>query len=123
MSNELLSPDSLIDWLRQQPPDGEYQWSDPVFCLMGRYITDVGTPVDLYAYSEMPNYHAIAETKPWTFGAALQRAEALKQLPAPPLSITHERVEAVPGRGPASDPTDGWSGREAARLPSPDRLG
>ena len=83
MANELLSSDNLIDWLRQQPPEGEYTWSDPVFCLMGRYVTDRGRPQDLYGYNDMPNYHEIAETKPHTFGAALQRAEALKALPSP----------------------------------------
>jgi hypothetical protein len=123
MSHELLDSDKLIAWLRQQPPEEEYIWSDPVFCLMGRYITDVGTPADLYAYSEMPAYREIAETKPWTFGAALQRAEALKQLPSPPLSITHERVAALPGRSADGDPADGWAGRETPRLPSPDRVG
>ena len=82
MSNELLSSDALIDWLRNQPPEEEYTWSDPVFCLMGKYITDVGTPADLYAYGEMPHYHEIAETKSHTYGAALQRAEKLKQLPS-----------------------------------------
>ncbi len=96
MPSELLNPDSLIDWLRQQPPDGEYTWSDPVFCLMGRYITDVGTPADLYAYGELPHYHEIAETKPHTFGAALQRAEALKALPAPAPVIEGTARELAP---------------------------
>jgi hypothetical protein len=93
--SELLKSDKLIAWLRTQPPDEEYIWSDPVKCLMGRYITDVGTPADLYAYSEMPDYHEIAETKPHTFGAALQRAEALKALPAPLLQIEDRHAEKV----------------------------
>jgi len=96
--SELLTTENLITWLRQQPPDQEYTWSDPVFCLMGRYITDVGTPADLYAYGELPHYHEIAETKPHTFGAALQRAEALKALPPPPLQIEHQ--EAIDVHGP-----------------------
>jgi hypothetical protein len=108
MSHELLDADKLIAWLRQQPPDEEYIWSDPVFCLMGRYITDVGTPADLYAYSEMPAYREIAEVKPWTFGAALQRAEALKQLPAPALQITHQEA----------DDADRPRQREAEHLPA-----
>jgi hypothetical protein len=91
----LLNADSLIDWLRTQPSDEEYVWSDPVKCLMGRYITDVGTPKDLYAYSEMPHYHEIAETKPHTFGAALERAEALKALPPPALQIEDKTRELV----------------------------
>ena len=85
----LLSNEKLIAWLREQPPEEEYVWSDPVFCLMGRYITDVGTPADLYAYNGMPNYREIAETKPHTFGAALERAEQLA-LPPPALQIEHQ---------------------------------
>lgn len=66
---------------------------------MGRYITSVGTPADLYAYGEMPNYREIAEAKPWTFGAALERAEKLalppppKALPPPTLELTAEPLE------------------------------
>jgi hypothetical protein len=95
MPSELFDSDKLIAWLRQQPPDEEYTWSDPVFCLMGRYVTDVGRPKDLYGYSDMPHYHEIAETKPHTFGAALQRAEALKALPAPALQIEDKSRELV----------------------------
>ena len=111
MRPNLLETDKLIAWLRQQPPDEGYTWSDPVFCLMGRYITDVGTPADLYAYGELPNYREIAETKPHTFGAALQRAEALKALPAPALQLMHERV---PHEGETDRPRE----REAELLPA-----
>jgi hypothetical protein len=95
MPSELLDADSLIAWLRKQPPELEYVWSDPVFCLMGHYVRDMGTPKDLYAYGDMPHYHEIAEVKPHTFGAALQRAEALKALPAPALQIEDKTRELV----------------------------
>lgn len=85
----LLNPDSLVDWLRQQPPDGEYIWQDPVFCMMGRYLADHDSRWGEFSYSEMPNYDAIAGKKPWTFGAALERAEALKQLPPPAKESDH----------------------------------
>jgi len=92
--NELFSRDKLIAWLRKQDPSQGYVWSDPVFCLMGRYVTEEGTAADLYGYSEVPDYHEIAETKPHTFGAALQRAlecrEAALALPSPLLQIEHQ---------------------------------
>ena len=114
MSN-LFDVNKLIAWLHQQPPEGEYQWSDPVFCLMGRYITDVGTAADLYAYGEMPHYHEIAETKPWTFGAALERAEQMK-------GIAYDRTPPLPGGSPSSNP--GYGARQSVPLglPSPDRV-
>ena|SRR5262252_1987030 len=95
MSKKLMNADSLIEWLRDQPPDEEYIWQDPVKCLMGRYVTDRGTPKDLYAYNYMPYYHEIAEVKPHTFGAALERAEALKALPPPALQIEDKTRELV----------------------------
>jgi hypothetical protein len=79
----LLTRDALIDWLRQQPADEEYVWQDPVFCLMGRYLADNSSRWGDVGYSDMPHYEEIAGQKPWTFGAALERAEALKQLPSP----------------------------------------
>jgi hypothetical protein len=87
MSNELLDTDKLTGWLKNQPPDGEYVWSDPVFCLMGRYLADNGSEWGAMQYSDLPLYEEIAKEKPWTFGAALERAEALKALPPPPLQI------------------------------------
>jgi hypothetical protein len=84
---KLLNPDALTSWLRKQDPDKGYVWSDPVFCLMGSYLADNGALWGEFAYSEMPNYHEIAQAKPWTFGAALERAEAIKALPPPALQL------------------------------------
>jgi hypothetical protein len=96
----LYTPDALIQWLRQQPANEEYVWSDPVFCMMGRYLRDNGSTWGEAAYSDMPGYHEIAAEKPWTFGAALERAEALsnetKQLPPPPLQIEDRSHALVP---------------------------
>src|SRR5262245_31142381 len=92
MPSELFDADKLIDWLRRQRPDEEYVWQDPVFCLMGRYVTEMGTAKDLYGYSVMPYYYQIAQTKPHTFGAALERAETLKALPPPVPQLTYERT-------------------------------
>ena len=82
----LMDKGALTDWLRTQPPDGEYVWSDPVFCLMGRYLADNDSRWGEVQYSDMPDYEEIAKEKPWTFGAALERAEKLA-LPAPALQI------------------------------------
>lgn len=79
--------DALTGWLRKQPPDAEYVWSDPVFCLVGHYLADNGACWGERSYSDIPHYEEIAKEKPWTFGAALERAEALKALPPPPLQL------------------------------------
>jgi hypothetical protein len=84
---ELYTIDALTGWLRQQPPGEEYQWQDPVFCLMGRYLAANGSRWGEASYLQMPGYEHIASAKPWTFGAALERAEQL-QLPPPPLQIS-----------------------------------
>ena len=34
----------LTNWLRQQDPTEEYVWSDPVHCMMGKYLDDNGSP-------------------------------------------------------------------------------
>jgi hypothetical protein len=82
--------EALTEWLRGQPPDGEYVWSDPVFCLMGHYLADNGACWGERSYSDLPHYEEIAHEKPWTFGAALERAEALA-LPAPALQLEDKR--------------------------------
>lgn len=119
----LFSPDALIQWLRKQPAGEEYIWSDPVYCMMGRYLADNGSTWGVAAYSDMPHYHEIACPKPWTFGAALKRAEALlmgepptgplgllrgprtaptKQLPSPALQIEDRSHDLVPVEDHAS---------------------
>ena len=80
--------------MRKQDPDKEYVWSDPVFCLMGQYLADNGSSWGERSYSDMPYYYEIAHQKPWTFGAALQRAEGVKEmlaLPAPTPQLEDKR--------------------------------
>ena len=89
-----MNTDKLTEWLRKQNPDEEYVWSDPVHCLMGKYLADNDSMWGKFAYSEMPNYYEIAQEKPWTFGAALERAEALA-LPPPPPQLTAPKRELV----------------------------
>src|SRR5262252_1796041 len=101
----LLHLEALHAWLREVVEeegrgDERYEWSGPVYSMMGKYIEERGTPADLYAYSDMPHYREIAETKPWTLGAALERVERLAlpapalALPAPMKETTHEVVPA-----------------------------
>ncbi len=91
MENTLLNAERLTNWLRKQPPDGEYVWSDPVHCMMGKYLADNESRWGEVQYSDMPHYEEIAGEKPWTFGAALERAEKL-QLAPPPLQIEAPKV-------------------------------
>jgi len=92
----LPTHDELVDYLKTKDPNGEYVWQDPVFCLMGNFYRDRGLQGwGEVIYSDMPNYDAIAGTKPWTFGAALTRAEALKQLPPPAALIEHAKADRV----------------------------
>ena len=94
MDNTLVTTEALTEWLRKQAPDDEYVWQDPVFCLMGRYLADNNSRWGEFAYSDMPHYEEIAGEKPWTFGAALERAERLA-LPPPPLQIAAPVREPV----------------------------
>ena len=85
MPDTALTAQNLVKWLRQQRPEEEYIWQDPTFCLVGRFLHDHNSCWGTVAYSDLPNYEAIAQPKPWTFGAALARAERLA-LPAPQMT-------------------------------------
>lgn len=88
-----LSIAALASWLRNQPGEKTYTWSDPVFCLVGHYLADNQSQWGNAQYSDIPNYELIAKTEPHTFGAALERAEALLALPTPALTIEHQPIE------------------------------
>ena len=77
-AKRLPNHDELIAWLKTKPLDEEYVWQDPVYCLMGKYLADHEARWGDVIYSEMPDYFLIAGSKPWTFGAALERAESLR---------------------------------------------
>ena len=96
-----LTTQALASWLRSQPADGTYTWSDPVFCLIGHYMADNNSSWGSAQYSDLPNYELIAKTEPHTFGAALERAEQLLALPAPvaepmPAPIPELELVALP---------------------------
>ena len=66
----------FLDWLAGQPAEATYDWPDPQQCLIGRFIADTGRKPYYYP-DEVPDYYAIAASKPHTFGAARQRAAAV----------------------------------------------
>ncbi len=85
---DIYSLAGLISWLEKQPAGSGYNWEDSSSCLMCRYLqstTGIANPA-----RDLPNgfggetikdwglggYWDICETKPWTFGAALERARA-----------------------------------------------
>jgi hypothetical protein len=72
-----LTIDALVKWLEAQRPDQEYMWQDPTYCLVGHYLRDHGSSWGSVAYSELPHYDEIAGAKPWTYGAALERAKSV----------------------------------------------
>lgn len=91
-----LTIEALVTWLRTQPAEKTYIWSDPVFCAVGQYLADHGSSWGAVNYSEIPGYYEIAAEKPWTFGAALERAEKLLALPTPkqPFTVTESYTMA-----------------------------
>lgn len=72
--------EGILDWARQQPADGSYDYANCNNCFVGQYLAAKGIDnrADGLKYSDMPHYRDIAEALPWTFGAAVARAEALK---------------------------------------------
>ena len=93
-----MTEEALIAFLETQDPNAEYTFQDPAGCLMARYFAAHDAPWSGTAYHAMPNYLAIAGDKPHTFGAALERARALKALPAPAptLELTATKSELLP---------------------------
>ncbi len=85
-----LSLVDMIDWLEAQPPEGEYAWNSTRSCLVAQYIkarTGAKTAFDVIGYEQifpgmnvseqLRNYQRVGSTLPWTFGAALERANKL----------------------------------------------
>ena len=68
----------VLDWLRQQPADSSYDWNHPDHCVIGQYLAAKGQKREGIDYTEMPHYREIAAAEPWTFGAALERALAVR---------------------------------------------
>lgn len=112
-----LTLEAIIAWLATQPPEQDYVWQDPTECVVGRYLRDHGSSWGTVAYSTLPDYDFVAGSKPWTFGAALERAKTLA-LPAPALAPTSTvGVTSIPAIAPTKMEllTDGTSAHLAQK--------
>lgn len=75
---------ALIAWLEKQPPEQHYDFNNyDGACLLDQYVTSVtgkpSTPTpDTHwkTCGDGNGYTRIARRRPWTFGAALERARA-----------------------------------------------
>ena len=80
---DVFTLDSLISWLETQPPEGSYDWLDVNGCLVCLYLQACGyerpsahpglTQSSIRDWGPR-GYYKIARNRPWTFGAALERA-------------------------------------------------
>lgn len=74
--DKTIKLDNFIAWLREQPSDTTYEWESGETCLMGQYLQAAGMHDE---QPPMPNwYEHVTLTRPWTFDAALKRAEAIR---------------------------------------------
>lgn len=84
-----LSLESLIAWLEQQPADKTYCFLDTGRCLIATYFQakniakSVGgvtfLPLGSKVRRKIPDcFNEVAEFTPFTYGAALERARALR---------------------------------------------
>lgn len=70
-----LSIDSLIAWLEKQPPKQKYSFHDARNCLIAQYLSAAGEKSCVLYANEVELYFGyVAVERPWTFGAALERA-------------------------------------------------
>ena len=82
-----FSKEGLVDWLYQQPVDGEYSYSSQGDCLLARYFTEAGyehVSVNTISFSSesgsntLPQgFDEVAQQKPWSYAGALKRVKEL----------------------------------------------
>jgi hypothetical protein len=78
----------MVAWLEKQPPKTKYDFKDVNGqCLAGRYLTAnrIDYPAQDWSFScmfggrsyhsQLERYYAVAAVRPWTYGAALERAK------------------------------------------------
>ena len=76
MLKKLSELDNFTAWLREQPADQTYNWFDPQQCVMAQFLAPSKQTV---LTKPLPDwYERVTQQHPWTFGAALKRAEALQ---------------------------------------------
>ena len=82
--------DNLIAWLETKDPTMPYSFFYPDSCLIGQWARNVDASAFnmqiegslVYKVNEerrnLSDFHPIASQESWTFGAALERAKALR---------------------------------------------
>ena len=106
MSQPIFSNRSFIEWLKSKDPNEHYEYRDPNNCLLGQYFKakglmnfaslsgntislTIGHPIDFpVAWQGIARERLSTDEYPiygekiagWTFGAALQRAEAMLEV-------------------------------------------
>jgi hypothetical protein len=72
-----FSLESLIAWLEKMPAEKEYNWAS-ANCLLCQYLAEKGrNPMREYRLFNLDLRCDVAQARPWTFGAALERARKL----------------------------------------------
>ena len=70
----------FIEWLRTKPPEEGYDVMEPRICAYaqysGHFVPDINDVAKELGISGGAAAHILG-TKPWTFGAALERARAI----------------------------------------------
>lgn len=90
MAKHLMSPSSLIDWLKTKDPTEKYEYLDNHICLHAQYFQHKGIELSVlgasfYIIQGMKRQYftdqwkETAQGHPRTFGAALARAQAYVQ--------------------------------------------
>ena len=80
-----FSMNGLIAWLEQQPPDKSYRYLSYDTCLAARFNESCGrnyevpNPFAFWRYHKFENKleYSIAGIRPYTYGAALERARII----------------------------------------------
>lgn len=81
----IFDDSALIDWLGSQNPTGTYEYIDGHCCMLARYLKyrgfqDAVVNADIVIAPVMrvlpKGWDGVACQRPWTFGAALERARA-----------------------------------------------
>lgn len=74
--NEIYSIPGLIAWLEKQPANYVYDYTDYNSCATAQYLRTCGERHVGLLTSELEqfNWHQIVAPRPWSYGAALERA-------------------------------------------------
>ena len=84
-SDNTLTLDTFIAWLETMPVEGEYEFYSYSACVVGQFVTAVtGSDNPFFEtnyasiFGGLEPYREVCASEPQTFGAALQRAKAMR---------------------------------------------